>query len=540
MYAVVLLALLATNAQLAKPADTAATVSGRVSIGGGPARNVVVVLIGGDRSDPQIVARTRTDAEGLWTLKGIAPGTYSASARAIGFVAVGTGREGGVEVDVGPNDRVTGVDLEIARGGVVTGRVTNVTGRPIVGERVVLTRLQANGSEGNVVVAGLPGMSTDDRGIYRIFGLEPGRYLVSVGRAVGERDPYGNESSDYDRTFHPSARERASAKVVELTSGGEAIDVDIAVGESAPRFAVSGRVVDAESGAPVAGASIEYRHRETHAHAWAARTGNDGTFRAEGLSPGPYAFQAHPPEIEQYCDYAVATVSNADVEGVTILVRRASAITGVLVVEGADDPAARASLPDFQILADTSSPTGGTVPNNSQSAVAPDGRFRVIGLRPGSVALRVFTGGASSSYSLLRVERDGQGAVDSIPVGPGETVSGVRLVLAYGTAVISGQVVVADGALPMKLELSAAAWMDASSQAAGHSGSATVDKQGRFRIEHLRPGTYRIAVSGYEDTTNGSAMWSGASDVDVRVTNGATAEVSITITRSRDELEREP
>ena len=98
---------------------------------------------------------------------------------------------------------------------------------------------------------------TDDRGVYRIYGLPEGRYLVSVGYASPER--ITSSRAFYPRVFYPNASSESEAKVIEVSEGSEATDVDITVSDPKETRDVSGRVVDADTGQPVEGVRIEVR-----------------------------------------------------------------------------------------------------------------------------------------------------------------------------------------------------------------------------------------------------------------------------------------
>jgi Carboxypeptidase regulatory-like domain len=93
-----------------------------------------------------------------------------------GPVPVGERQDGGY-YRVGDN-----VTITMIKGGVITGRVTNATGEPLIGVRVnaVMTR----GAEGNTArrAAARPRF-TDDRGFYRLYGLPPGTYVVFTRNA---------------------------------------------------------------------------------------------------------------------------------------------------------------------------------------------------------------------------------------------------------------------------------------------------------------------------------------------------------------------
>src|SRR5205823_4468680 len=96
----------------------------------------------------------------------------------------------------------------------------------------------------------LPGFQTDDRGIYRIFGIRPGRYKVSIGEEnIGIHRGLGTERS-MPITFYPDASDAAKATVIEIGEGTEANRIDITIGHTIEDFAVSGRVVDGETGKP--------------------------------------------------------------------------------------------------------------------------------------------------------------------------------------------------------------------------------------------------------------------------------------------------
>jgi len=85
---------------------------------------------------------------------------------------------------------------------------------------------------------------SDDRGVYRIFGLPAGRYLVSAGNS--DNSPFGQLFTGQRRvkTYYPGVTDEPSAKPVEVTAAGEAVGIDIKLGAATKGFVVSGRIIE--------------------------------------------------------------------------------------------------------------------------------------------------------------------------------------------------------------------------------------------------------------------------------------------------------
>src|SRR5262249_61173001 len=103
---------------------------------------------------------------------------------------------------------VSNIALTLARGGVITGRVTNSDGRPVIAERISLAIVGANGQVQPFNGSARSGYETDDRGVYRIYGLPAGPCLVSAGG--GDR-PGVSRRIRYPLTYYPDAVEQAQA-----------------------------------------------------------------------------------------------------------------------------------------------------------------------------------------------------------------------------------------------------------------------------------------------------------------------------------------
>src|SRR5215510_9781764 len=238
-----------------------ATVSGRVTLNSEPVANVVVALQNPPGPSPSPGIRVRTDGAGQFRFTGVTAGRYVLGALAPGFISPSDQSYGpqGALITISEGENMEGVSIELKRGGAIAGRVTDSRRRPIVEEGVVLMRLDEGGrpqflnSPMNTFLN-----VTDDRGYYRIFGLPAGRYLVSVGRGPQGFSSTAGRRIIYPQTFHPDATEESKAEVIELSEGGEAAGVDIAVAETKRAYLVSGRIVDAETGKPVTEMSLSY------------------------------------------------------------------------------------------------------------------------------------------------------------------------------------------------------------------------------------------------------------------------------------------
>src|SRR5215475_4761212 len=166
--------------------------------------------------------RTATDEDGNFKFTGLATRVYSVVAfTAKGYVQrlvpIGERQDDGYH-RVGAN-----VTITMIKGGAITGRVTNAIGEPLISVQV--NTMMTRDAEGNPVRGG-GGRTrfTDDRGVYRIYGLQPGTYVVFTRSSFS--GPYPSPYDLDTPTFHPSST-RETATEVAVNSGGEVIGVDI-------------------------------------------------------------------------------------------------------------------------------------------------------------------------------------------------------------------------------------------------------------------------------------------------------------------------
>ncbi|HEU0183894.1 MAG TPA: carboxypeptidase regulatory-like domain-containing protein [Blastocatellia bacterium] len=530
-----------------------ASISGRVTISGKAAANakititevkdgsafanqdVPIALSGLKAGEDYVVL---TDAEGRYRLTNLPEGRYQAQAMLKGWVREKRSRSDILVESFSLNEGESreNLDFTLVRGGVITGRVTDADGRPLIAKRVILQaadeqgRKQDAGGFRNMVdmLMNIDMFQTDDRGVYRIYGLRAGRYLVSSGGdSNGAITLSTAAAGEYPRTWHPDAADENQAKIIEVDAGGEVTGVDIKLGAAKRTYEAAGRVVDEETGNPIAGSTVVCLKIGGPADGAAsnsagfgggfggnAKTDEQGNFRLIGLGPGQYHLSLSSFESiltggggAHYSDGAKFEIQGADVAGVEIRAKRGATISGVAVVEDAD-PSAKAGLAQMMIMAQPLSvpnnggdvnafPLGAMAAGPIISRIGSDGGFILKGVRPGKVTLQVI-GMAGGELKIARIERGGVEISDGIVVTDREEIAGVRVILGKGSGVIRGQIQVTGGAAPEGWSMNVMARREKSAGAAlnfnDSSAMGRVDNKGRFVIEGLLPGEYELMV----------------------------------------------
>lgn len=509
----------ARQAQTPTPTKEPATVSGRVTNGGKPAREVLVVLVPAEYNGMirQPVAKGSTDEEGRYKLTNAPAGRYYLTAVSPGYVFAGAGAnvwQPGKVINVAAGDELKDLDFTLVRGGVVTGRVTDSDGRPVIEELVTLVPADARERK-EKQYASPASAATDDRGVYRAWGVTPGRYLVYAGRAKEDnfrRAGYYDVGVFYPQTFFPSVTDEAQARVVEVTAGGEEDEVDITLSLSklSKTFSARGRVVD-EDGRAVAGVSVAVGSMTAGGRRFdgnisgVEKTDERGEFTLRGLLPGDWGVWASAGNIyggdyggggadSTYSDPAVFEVTDSDVSGLEIKMRRGAEVSGVLTLEGTSDPAVIARFKELRFGAwvNTGDASAG-VPNYVSIKTGADGSFRMTGLRPGRLMLDL-EWPKPKGFSLLYVKRDGVEQREGMEIRAGERVRNVQVAYAYGNAVIRGEVQFRGGARPAGVIYVIHAIRPGGAIA---GEPAVLDSLGRFTLENLSAGEYELSMSDW-------------------------------------------
>jgi hypothetical protein len=521
--------------------EPGSSISGRVTLGGKPAPGVKVIAVKRERrSQDEAVASAKTDQDGRFQLNKLPSDHYTILPLAPAYIASEQTEpeRPGKAVPLADGETIEGLDFTLIRGSVITGRIADANGQPITQEMVTLIQIDPNGRKRALYpFTLLPqyDFGTDDQGIYRIFGLPPGRYLVSAGKGTEQDTDLGGGLRYHPRTFYPGVAEESEAGIVELSAGAVATGIDITLGHKLKAYSVSGRVIDVTTGRTIPNAQLALTterisgdHRRTSGTS--LRADANGNFRLAGLLPGDFHLMATPEaESGLYGSVAFVQIKDQDITGLEITVRRGSSISGVLTVEGANDPEVMARLSLLKLWGSVSSPDISDANNTAKiSAVGPDGGFRISGLRPGKVSLHLSGTPDAKGFSVLRLERGGVECANGIDVGPSEHVTDIRVILGYANGRIRGQVKIEGGKLPLDAEISILL-----RRVDGPSGQSSprvvVDPNGRFVVEHLITGEYRISVHVFRppSSPDGGTSTQLAREVTKRVSvnSGAESEV---------------
>jgi protocatechuate 3,4-dioxygenase beta subunit len=444
---------------------------------------------------------------------------------------------GGRFVIVGEGETIDKIDFSLVRGGVITGRITDADGRPVVEERVQLSPAD-NSARARFGAFSNPYMyQTDDRGIYRLYGIAPGRYTLSVG--VSPQDGMvrvGMASHGYyPKTFYPGETDIKKASVIEVTEGGEIKDVDIKLGKAAKGFSASGRVIDADTGRPVPNVMIGYGtynpadNRMMSFGYGQTRTDARGQFILEGIVPGRFAAFVWT-EDGTYSDAAKFEITDSDVSGLELKLRRGATISGTVQLEGSMDKSVLARLSQLSIGVSVQTKLLG-VPEGRPATINPDGSFRLTGLPPGRASLFLYGYPPPKDIRVARVERDGAPQPNGIEITPGAEITNVRVIFEYGSATIRGQLRVENGELPDGARVFVFVLKSGAEPNTRPAAYTQADARGRFIIEGLATGEYQIRINAYLPP-EGNAPPNRRPLIatqNVSVANGVETEATITL-----------
>lgn len=509
--ALFIIALLLLASAAAAPAQSTSkgtgSITGRVTGGDGRGvQGIALALMPDDYTpDRKPAARATTDADGRYRLTNVPAGRFHLVTLAPAFT-----NSGGKAINITAGETIENVDLTLVRGSVITGRVTDAaTDKPVIAEDVFITP-----ADENIHTRGyFSRYETDDRGIYRVFGLPSGRYLVSVGQAKDSgMISFGIVGPRHTRTFYPGVTDEAQAKIVEVSPGSEATGIDIALAAPAKTYEASGRMLDAETGKPVSDLGYGYGAlngdmKHVGNYGWdGSVTDANGEFRITNLLPGHYAaFAISRGQVNNYSDAVPFEITDGNVSGLVVKVHRGSSISGVVILEGTTDRSPLAKLTQSKGLNAQITPNEKSselqAPANSAVGINPDGSFSITGLHPGKAHLMLGGYPPPKGFTLLRVEREGVDLRDGIEIKAGDQVSGIRVHIGYGTSTVHGQIEVRDGGQPAALPVGAR--LTVSVRKIGAPASpwgerpVEVDGRGRFILDGLIGGEYELRLRGW-------------------------------------------
>jgi hypothetical protein len=492
----------------------------------------------GDR----IADTTLADAKGRFYFRNVPLGEIVVTAEKVGYFNGGYGqrRASGMPLPFSLpfGQAIPNMRIELYRGGVITGSILDAAGEPAVGIRVVALRRQFLGGEWKYGAA--DGADTDDRGVYRIFGLMPGEYLITVpsaditvpaGRSPPVPTPLDEDSpaSTFPTMFYAGTEQRLLSQSIVLRSGDVRYAADFTLplirthrvvgrltGESSAVANQRIRIVPLDAGWESPDAIAETESTENGAFAfdrlprgqYQLLAGNvDASIR--NATPPISTAEGVPVEPVQFCARVGLVVQDEDLDMGGIEMQATPRLTGDILFErvmaGPDTP-----LPPSRVAIVIEPAESGL--SRSATLYATGNRpFTISNLIPGDYFIRVdslprgwfvksITSGSTDGLNApITIAGDEMHATITLTTRGTEVIGTVRdsrMQLAAGAAIIIVPAVPASGP----------AWLPSRTRETRASSS------GVFTVRGLPPGEYLVlaiddaAAEGWQDPRRLAAL----------------------------------
>ena len=513
--------------------DTSATTTATAVIGGRvvsdagqPIKRARVVVSGAGRGGHSAL----TDDQGRYVVADLPAGTYSISASKAGFVNGLYGQrhplQPGTPLDIVDGQQVGNVDVKLLHGGVITGRLTDEDGQPLVRARVTVQRYQYVNGDRQLTIAGTG--QSDDRGQYRIFGLAPGDYIVDAtavdpsmgagglgaiianfagrggrGGAIAFGAPPDSEPTGYAETYYPGVMDSTTAGKVTVGPAQEVSSVDFQV-----QLVAFATVRGLVGGADANPASVMLVPEDANGHTvpgasvLRGRVERGGGFMVSNVPPGRYLAVARSGgrQDDPKAGLQTVVVNGQDIDNLGIVLLPGVSMSGNITVESSGT-AAPTDYSTFRINVPEVNPlpvaAGGPMGGRGGRGGAGNGRaeqngaFEVDNLLPGSHYVSV-TG--SGPWVLKSVSIDGRDVTDQpFELKSGQSVGDVMVVLTDRTTSVDGTVRDASGNGLGGLTVIAFStdpqyWRPQSREIQ----TANTDATGAYHFRGLPPGEYQV------------------------------------------------
>jgi hypothetical protein len=492
-------------------------ITGQVAADGQPVSEakVTAYAIGSSAADSQTVD---CDGEGNFKLAGLRPGSYIISASMPGYVSLND--TFGSEIHrLGEN-----VTLTLVKGGVITGRVTDVDGEPIEGARVDL--LMAHDVDGRF--HSLPDYledlgTTDDRGVYRIYGLPPGKYLIRVRDSL----PSDFQSSSFRHgapTYYPSTN-RAAAAEITVRAGEEVTGIDIRhLGQQ--EHSISGVITgEVESASTLSSVSVTLRDAASGEVLASTDVIGSRKFALYGVADGAYELVAQRLD-QDSSDIAISipqriTVKGSDVSGINLKLLKPASISGRLAINTSKSEGA-CGLPEKFSIEEISLQILKTGARNHMQnnwaaeeldeewhLTAPNEKGQFVQKNLEAGLYRIIPNLPDDNWYLRSLTRTSKGASgkdavilrNGISLSPGENLTGLEMIVGTEAARLRGRISTANQAkeeahywrvhiLPVE---------EAKAEDLLRYAETVTGSDGSFELKHLAPGKYLLLAREISD-----------------------------------------
>jgi hypothetical protein len=527
---------IAGNANSSGAEPRAGSITGRiVTESGQPLASALVYLRRTGLNKSVLIATT--DEDGRFSTEDLRAGAYVITVSASGYVM--PTQQGSLEPALyQPGDSV---NITLVKGGIITGKVADARGEPMAGVNIRPIRVRDLDGKPARTLAASRERQTDDRGIYRLYGLEPGIYIIAAGGMGQPRlsaNPY-----EYDTpTYYPSGT-RDSAAEVRVELGMETGGIDVRY-RGDRGYTISGTVTGLPADSTL-WVTLNYSGSNVPFTTVTATIGNENrSFAISGVPAGEYDLQVlgnNSAALASAFAFRRVTVKANDITGLNISLIPLGSIAGQIHFEphkavnqecktstervpaaiplkarrDEQDNSLAAQSPAFQAEGhELSGESGEFVLSNLVS-----GLYRIESQLPGNdLYIKSITFGPDA----IDAARHG------LKVKPGEHLKGINVILNNGAAGLRGRVI-REGNSPASIRLHLVPAERELADEILRYAETPVLADGSFTLKNLAPGRYLVIARPLPGKTDSTYVRPPAWDTKERAKLRAEAQSANTL-----------
>lgn len=473
--------------------STLGTISGRVidSLDNQPIPRAKLTLKSVKAGLP---ATSITDEKGGFTIHDIDPGSYTLEAVKPGYLSQIYATNSNTPITISAGDSAKDFDFKLTPQSVLSGRVLDEEGDPLVDVEVVALRSASVSSQSQRLVKSIA--LTNDMGEFRLANLPSGRYFLLAAESnhafilqePRPRNASGKPTLMLVPTYFPSVTIEESASPINLASGQIVSALKIEVKMAKPvrlrgTISSASEIPQGLSVAIVQKQGSSYTSRALNA---VAKVKPDASFDFDAVVPGSYILLVNfSNERTSWFGRLPVEATNESIDDLKLPLVEGLEIHGIVQL----DPAIQEAPPSFESIYLDFKASSGRAIRGAESKVNSDGTFVIKGINPVHSHLRLHNLPAGLWLKSIRA-----GSRDLLDTGfefesgsPGPIV----IILGSGLGSISGEVSDSD-----RVPASGATVTLFPDPLKSHRQDlyriTTADHKGQFKIEGIAPGNYKL------------------------------------------------